>query len=186
MKLFVIADRPPRRPIRAILSENQVDAICTLGDLTLQDIRQLEDVAGIPKVGVYGNHDSGTYMSSLGIENLHLATATVKGIVFGGFQGSVRYKPGEHIMYTQEQAMELLVGFPHVDVMLTHAPPYGIHDEPDDPVHQGFRALNDYIAVQHPRYLLHGHTYAPEHDRTATVGSTKVIFVYQDAIVDIV
>jgi hypothetical protein len=43
-----------------------------------------------------------------------------------------------------------------VDVLLTHAPPSGIGDEPDAP-HQGFTALARLVARLNPTLLLHGH-----------------------------
>ncbi len=59
--------------------------------------------------------------------------------------GSVRYNESSWAkMHTQEEASLLLATFPHVDAMLTHRPPYGINDEPDDVAHAGFIGLREY------------------------------------------
>ena len=184
MRILVIADRAPRSPITDILAREQIDLIVTLGDLEHGMLRQLEDVTTIPKIGVYGNHCSGTYMEPLGIRNMHLATWEFGGLRFGGFQGCVRYKLNPYaIMCTQEEASALLADFPSVDVMLTHCPPYGVNDEPGDPTHEGFRGLRDYVLRARPRYLLHGHTYPTEDTIVRQLGDTEIIYVYADAIV---
>jgi len=158
--ILAIADRPPKESIKEILSKSSVDLICTLGDLDYYSLIELKDIINIPKIGVYGNHCSGTYFEELGIKNMHLETFEYKSFTFGGFEGSVRYKADKYApMYTQEEANELLKDFPKVDVMLCHCPPYGINDEPDEVSHQGFKALKDYVEKHSPQYLLHGHTY---------------------------
>lgn len=187
MKILAISDRPPREKIDAILEKNRdVDLICTLGDLDYMSLRALENIQNIPKLGVYGNHCSGTYFDVLGITDLHLKTFEYKGIVFGGFEGCVRYKEGSYgKMYTQEEAEELLKDFPSVDIMLVHAPPYGINDESDTLSHQGFYALKKYIETKKPKYLLHGHTYPKQDSLIKQYQETKIIYVCMDQIVDI-
>ena len=44
----------------------------------------------------------------------------------------------------------------YLDVLLTHAPPWGVQDGPDRP-HQGFRTFLWLMRRFHPRYLVHGH-----------------------------
>ena len=59
MKALVIADRQPNIDLASTV--NQV--VITLGDLVREDLLGLEEVKYIPKIGVYGNHDSGIYQS---------------------------------------------------------------------------------------------------------------------------
>ena len=185
MKVLAIADRPPRTPIKEILSQNPVDLIVTLGDLDLYELKELEDVKDIPKIGVYGNHDSGMYFDPLGIKNMHMQTFEFQGLLFGGFQGSMRYKEGDMPMFTEEEAGILLKDYPHVDVFLAHSPPYGINDDPTEVAHTGFQALRDYIEREHPKYFLHGHTYPSEKELITEYLGTKIIYVYQDKILDL-
>ena len=186
MRILAIADRPPRRLIRDIIAETPVDLIVTLGDLESQDLRGLDMITNIPKLGVYGNHCSGNYFDGLGITNMHLNTFTHKGITFGGFEGCVRYKESAYaIMYTQEEADALLKNFPRVDVILAHCPPLGVNDDQTDIAHTGYRALATYIEEMNPGYLFHGHTYPKENELVKKYLNTKIVYVYQDAIIEI-
>lgn len=186
MKILAIADRSPKEKIQSILKENSIDLICTLGDLDQISLSELADIHNIPKLGVYGNHCSGMYFEPLGIINMHLKTFEFGGLIFGGFEGCVRYKNDQYAkMYTQEEAVELLKDFPYVDVMLVHCPPYGINDEPEELAHQGYKALRDYVEQKKPKYLLHGHTYPTADTIVTKFADTEIIYVYEDKIIDL-
>lgn len=186
MNILAIADRPPRTSIKSILEQNKIDLICTLGDLDLFGIRELENITHIPKIGVYGNHCSGMYFEPLGITNLHLNTFEYQGLTFGGFEGSVRYKADKYAkMYTQEEATALLADFPRVDIMLTHCPPFGVNDEPEEIAHQGFHALRDYVERAKPQYLFHGHTYPTAKTLVKKLAGTNIVYVFEDRIISL-
>ena len=175
MKLLLLADIASKQSLANLLRE-QPDVIVTLGDLRLEILRDLRDI-DTPKIGVYGNHCLRGYMEELGITNLHLQTLTLEGVMFGGFEGCVRYNRKAHkAMYTQDEATRLLTGFPKVDVMVTHAPPYGVHDEPDDLTHQGFRIFNRYLHWAAPHHWFHGHTYPQISE--STLGRTKIVYTH--------
>lgn len=185
MVILAIADRAPRFSILETIKKYSVDIVCTLGDLKYNQLVELEHVSSIPKIGVYGNHCMGNYFESLGIKNMHLTTFEYMGIKFGGFEGSVRYKEsGEH-MFTQAQAIDLLKGFPYVDIMLAHSPPYMINDEPYTTSHQGLIALRKYIDEVHPKYLFHGHTSPTEDSVINEYNGTRIVFVSQDQVLRI-
>jgi Icc-related predicted phosphoesterase len=185
MKILAIADRPPRKGLKELVESGGIELIVTLGDLEYLQLVELNSITNIPKLGVYGNHCSGNYFNDLGIQDMHLKTFEYGGLTFGGFEGSNKYKEDPYAkMYTQEQADELLRDFPHVDVMLCHSPPLGVNDE-DDTAHQGFHALNVYIESQKPKYLLHGHTYPKDDQLVTQVGSTNIIYVHGDKIIEI-
>lgn len=185
MKILAISDRPPREKIKAILDKNPVEVICLLGDLDQFSLQELQDITNLPKVGVYGNHCSGRYFDPLGIANMHLKTFEFGGLVFGGFEGCVRYKSDPYAkMYTQEEAAELLKDFPRVDVILVHCPPYGVNDE-SEVAHQGFKALREYVLQKKPKYLLHGHTYPTAENMITKLGDTEIIYVYEDKLIDL-
>jgi hypothetical protein len=184
MTILAIADRPPSKPIRETLAAQPVDLIVTLGDLGFFELQDLAMVDTIPKVGVYGNHCSGTYFTDLGIMDLHLKTWEFGGLTFGGFQGSVRYKENpEAIMYTQEEATAMLQDFPRVDVMLVHCPPYGINDDPSELSHTGYIALRTYLDQRKPAHLFHGHTYPDSEHLITQYGQTAIHYVYSDQII---
>jgi len=51
-----------------------------------------------------------------------------------------------------------------VDIILTHAPPYGIGDR-EDPAHRGFQCFLPLMDELKPQYLIHGHIHL--HDESA-------------------
>lgn len=185
MKVLAIADRNPGIAIAQTVRDEGIDLVVTLGDLERHDILGLAEVQTIPKIGVYGNHDSGNYMSELGIANMHLMTVSYQGLSFGGLQGCVRYKDNpDAIMSTQEETWRMMTHFPHVDVFITHCPPRGVNDEAEL-AHQGFDALRDYVEKMKPKYLLHGHTYPTEETMVRQLGDTEIIYVHKYKIVEL-
>jgi len=179
MNVLAIADRRPRIDILDVVQKNNIELIITLGDLTREDILQLEQVNTIPKIGVYGNHDSGMYMSELGIWDMHMKVWDFQGLIFGGFQGCVRYKENpDAIMCTQQEATQLMVNFPKVDVFICHCPPRGINDE-EEIAHQGFDVLRDYVDREQPKVLMHGHTYPTEENVVKQHGLTRIEYIFE-------
>lgn len=181
----MIADRNPGVNIAQLVAADGVELIITLGDLERHDLLGLLQVPDVPKIGVYGNHDTGNYMNELAIANMHRATVAYRNLSFGGLQGCVRYKDNpDSIMSTQEETWGLMAGFPYVDVFLAHCPPRGVNDE-DELAHQGFDALRDYVEKMKPKYLLHGHTYPTEENITRRLGDTEIIYVHKYKIIDL-
>jgi Icc-related predicted phosphoesterase len=72
----------------------------------------------------------------------------------------------------------------YLDILITHSPPFGIHDGKDLP-HRGFKALLGFMNRFRPRYLLHGHkhTYGTETWRTR-YRDTEVINVYPFHVIE--
>lgn len=184
MKILAIADTNPQLDYPQFVAEHAIDIVMTLGDLDRSQLIGLERVT-TPKIGVYGNHCSGTYMNEFGIVNMHLNAWQWRGVSFGGFQGCVRYKENpDAIMYTQQEARELLASMPPVDVFLTHCPPRGINDE-EELAHQGFDGLRTYIERTPPKLLLHGHTYPAEATMVRQFGLTRIEYVHKYKVIDI-
>lgn len=185
MIILAIADRRPTRSLIEIVCTQPIDVICTLGDLEYSDIKELAQITHIPKLGVYGNHCTPWYFTDLGIQNMHLQTQSYQGLVFGWFEWCVRYKPSSYAkIYTQEESQSLLSQMPKVDIMLCHCPPYGINDDTQDISHTGFLGLKEYMDNQHPKHLLHGHTYPHEQwNLTTQYHTTAIHYVYEEKVV---
>ena len=180
MRALVLADRDPRRLDRLIATERP-EAIVTLGDLNAWSLDALRDFRG-PKLGVYGNHDDGTYLRELGMVNLHGRAGRLRGVRYGGLEGCIAYKPVGLHLYTEQQVEQVLAGMPAVDVMVCHSPPRGINDE-ENRAHRGFIALREYLDRARPQMLLHGHT-APR-ELTRRYGDTEIVYVLGHAIIDL-
>lgn len=152
-----------------------VEFILGCGDLPYNYLEYLLSVMNVPLYYVPGNHDPvynphQKLSYAEGGTNLDLKTAFVKGFFLAGLGGSIRYRPDGVNQYTQGEAftralklvMRLLFrrlrNGHDLDVLVTHSPPFGIHDE-ETGAHQGLKALNFLIRVARPRYHFHGHTH---------------------------
>jgi Icc-related predicted phosphoesterase len=150
--------------------------ILLLGDLEPAWTEGLAEV-DVPKLGVRGNHDAPDALSAVGAEDLHLRAVELGGLSFAGFGGSPRYSQGGDNEWTEEEAEELLGVLPAADVLLTHSPPAGVNDEPDDHVHRGSAALRAWVERFEPAWLLHGHTLPDPARAVRQLGPTRVVHV---------
>jgi Icc-related predicted phosphoesterase len=180
LRALALADEPPFVPLERLLAAEPPDVVLCLGDLRRADLEPLRDFRG-PKLGVHGNHDVGDEFDGLGIEDVHLRRVQVAGLTFGGFAGAHRYGRRHRFAWSQGAAERRLRSFGRVDVLLAHSPPYGVNDEPDDPLHVGLRGLRAYVERETPALLLHGHTYPPLPARR--LGATRIVYVRGHATV---
>lgn len=158
------------------------DVLISTGDLNLFDFPTLEDEeVKIPAFGVYGNHDSGNYMDQLGITNLHRKTTLWNDLIIGGFQGCLRYKNSD-LMFNEQEAKEFADNFPYVDILLLHAGPKGLLDDPRDEVHIGSENVRVYVDKKKPRYIFCGHQYS---DAELIYGETHIFRTYGARIIEI-
>lgn len=185
MRILLLADRAPRERLKSIIEKNSgIDLIITLWDLYYYDLEDLKYFPDIPKIWVYWNHCDWIYMPELWITNLHLKKFELWWVSFWGFEWCNKYKEGK-FQYSQDHAKEMIRLLPEVNVLICHCPPFGINDDQDDLAHIGFKALRDYIDKYKPEYLFHGHTYDKNNSFIDEFNWTKIIYVYQEKIVDI-
>lgn len=181
-----------------------VGMVLGCGDLPYLYMEYVASMLNLPCLYVHGNHDRSQYLSTGqvltepgGWENVDGRTVEVKGWIVGGLEGSQRYHPNAPYQHT-EQAIKykiwrmglsmllnrLQIGR-YIDILITHAPPCGIHDE-QDACHLGFRAFLYFMQRFRPRYLLHGHVhrYGNETWRTQYL-DTEVINVFPSRVIEI-
>ena len=147
-----------------------------LGDLDRAWIESLSS-ARIPRFGVHGNHDEEGLLEELGIDNLHGRQVQLGRLTMAGFEGCVRYGRGGVHQYTQKEAKKLAKKLPRADVLISHNPPLGINDDPEDPSHIGFEGLRDWVDKHRPRHILHGHTHPLPGQVADRYGDTQVHWV---------
>src|SRR2546422_10761393 len=113
MNLLIIADEDL---FAKALTSERADVLVSCGDMADQVILQTAQAAQCSRIfAVKGNHDgAGSFPAP--ILDLHLRTESYGGLVFGGFRGSWRYKPGGHFLYDEGEGGRLLVAFPPGDV----------------------------------------------------------------------
>ena len=205
-KILAVSDQVVDR-IYALATDghfHDVDLIFGCGDLPYTYLEYLVSILNIPLYYVPGNHDPAynlrhSLAHAEGGSNLDLKTATDNGLLLAGFGGCIRYRPDGVNQYSQEQAyfrayslivrllsQRVLTGR-KLDVLITHSPPFGIHDD-ETRAHQGLKALNFLIRVVQPRYLFHGHTHFYRNnleDFVTRVGKTTIMNIFPYKVVQI-
>ena len=134
--------------------------------------------------------------STLGCMHIGSKIKFEEGFIFAGLGGSIRYNEGANQYTNSQMNFEIIKLIPRLlfnklfhgrclDVLLTHAPPLGIHDKPD-PCHRGFKAFLWFMRVFKPRYLIHGHIhlYDLSELRVSRYQETTVINAYSHYIID--
>ncbi|MCB8982248.1 MAG: metallophosphoesterase [Ardenticatenaceae bacterium] len=208
MKILAVSDR-----VLDVLYHSQVrqnlpslDLIIGCGDLPYYYLDFLISALDVPLVYVRGNHDQGPQYTADGRVlydvpggmDIHCQTVSHDGLLLAGLEGSMRYRPQAPLMYTEREMRwqfsqlvpRLLMNRSrygrYLDVLVTHSPPYGIHDRHDLP-HTGFKVFLTLMRLFKPRYLLHGHIhiYRPDTPRQTQFGETAVFNVYPYRILDI-
>ncbi|NDJ77661.1 MAG: hypothetical protein GYB65_15525 [Chloroflexi bacterium] len=144
-----------------------VNLIISCGDMPPGYLDFLSSILNVPLFFVRGNHDGNYKPMHPGGDNLHMRVVNYGEFSFAGIEGSVRYNNGPVQFTEREMRLNVLRLMPAllmarrrgkgVDVMVTHNPPQGIHDIPDDHAHRGFEAYLRLMRWARPRYLIHGH-----------------------------
>ena len=118
------------------------------------------------------------------------------GLIIAGLGGSMRYNNGDS-QYTEAQmrrrirrmALTLMYNKKrygrYLDILITHAPPFGIGDG-QDLCHRGFRCFLDFMDRYQPKYLLHGHVHLDDRnaERITRYGNTTVINIFGSYMLD--
>lgn len=118
-------------------------------------------------------------------------------LLIAGLGGSMRYNNGAHQFTEAQMLLRVLRMAPRLwwnrlvhgrflDVLLTHAPPRGIHDRADK-CHWGFKAFLTFMKWFKPRYLIHGHIHLYELNevRRTTYLQTEVVNCYDHLVLEI-
>ncbi|MBL0714874.1 MAG: metallophosphoesterase [Desulfosarcina sp.] len=141
----------------------RIDLLLGCGDLPPEYLTFLTHTFNVPLFYVKGNHDI-RYAGRppQGCRNIHERVVTHGGLKFMGLEGSMWYNGGPH-QYTEKQMTRMIRRMRPViwwrgggDVVVTHAPPRGIHDG-TDLCHRGFDSYRGLIQKYHPAHFIHGH-----------------------------
>lgn len=206
MKILAVTDETVERlyPLAASGHFADVGLVLSCGDLPYSYLEYLVTVLGVPLCYVPGNHDPNydplhEDTRAEGCENLDGHIVHLHGLTIAGLGGSPRYHPRGVNQYTQSEMRFRAWGLipsllwnrlryrRGLDILITHSPPFGIHDE-DTLAHRGLRAINWLIHWAKPRYHLHGHVHFHRHNLTpcnTLVGVTQVINVYPYQVIEI-
>lgn len=207
MKILALSDEVEPRIYSPEVRENygDVDLIVGCGDVPFYYLEFVVTMLNVPLYYVHGNHDhTKQYMSDGRVATkaeggvlLDGRVLNAQGLLLAGLGGSIRYRPGAH-QYTENEMRWRILGLAprlwlnrlrfgrYLDILVTHSPPFGVHDK-QDAAHRGFRVFLSFIKRFRPRYLLHGHShvYLPETITRTQVYDTQVLNVYPYRIVEV-
>ncbi len=207
MKILAIADKVAELiygpHIRKYFGD--VDLVLACGDLPYDYLEYIVTMLTVPLYYVHGNHDRQWEQTLDGLVpaepsgciNLDCRVVQHRGLWIAGLEGSRRYKPGPYQYSDREVALRSLALWPrllatrlrhgrYLDILVTHAPPRGIHDQ-EDLCHQGFRSLLRFMERFRPRYLIHGHVhlYGANSRWRSSYQTTEVLNVYGYRVIDV-
>lgn len=171
-----------------------VDLVLGCGDLPPEYLAFLANTLEVPLYYVRGNHDL-RYESSppVGCLDLHTRLVRFNDLNILGLEGSRWYNDGPQ-QYTEKQMAAMIRKLRFMlwrrgrpDIIITHAPPRGVHDE-EDLCHRGFKAYHGLIKKYRPRYFIHGHIhreFADDSERITKIHNTSVINAYGYHVIEI-
>lgn len=168
-----------------------IDLIISCGDLNPKYLSFLATFTNAPVIYVHGNHDKKyKNIPPEGCICIEDEIYVYKGVRILGLGGSMKYNSDE-CQYTEREMRKRVrklrwklfrsKGF---DILVTHAPAYGLNDGDDLP-HRGFQVFNTLIEKYNPKYFLHGHVhmrYGRKHVRFDTCGDTQVINAFERCV----
>jgi len=191
-----------------------IDLILAAGDLPLDYLDFIISNLNKPLFFIFGNHHTEELRNYkkmwdtplfyevkeyLGCGAIHVGTKVKKegDLIVAGFGGCMRYNNGPNQLTNFEMYIEILKIIPRLlwnrivhgrflDVLLTHAPPKGIHDK-NDKCHIGFKSFLWFMKVFKPKYLVHGHIHLYDLNdiRSTKWNETTVINAFNHYIIDL-
>jgi uncharacterized protein len=212
MKILAVSDEVCDGIYTPLLKKKygDVDLVLGCGDLPFFYLEFIVNALDVPVYYVPGNHDQKQqYMSDgrtleraegcVDLDGQAAAAAPTPGtrLLLAGLGGCLRYNDHGQHQYTQFEMYQRAYGLAPgllanrlrqgraLDIMLTHAPPRGIHDRPTQ-AHTGLDAFLWLMRTFKPRLWLHGHTHRYRQDVPAVTQyeATEVINVYPYRVIE--
>lgn len=176
-----------------------IDLVISCGDLKSDYLSFIATMISAPVFYVHGNHDTNYETNPPGgCDSIEDRIVTFNGLRILGLGGSIQYSRNPlysvpPYQYTEKQ-MEKRIrklwfklkrskGF---DILVTHAPPYGVGDG-NDLCHTGFKAFLPLLDKFKPKYMFHGHMHLNygRGKRIYEYNGTTIIDAYGYYIIDI-
>ncbi|HEX2994228.1 MAG TPA: metallophosphoesterase [Anaerolineales bacterium] len=206
MKILAVSDEVVERLYSLCQSGHfrEIELLLGCGDLPYPYLENLLTFLNVPLFYVPGNHDPAYQPDNSlahveGGSNVDLQVVRFKKFLIGGFGGCIRYRPDGRNQYSQSEAylrafrllprllLNRLKYGRALDILITHSPPFGIHDE-ETHAHRGLKAINWLLRVAKPRYHLHGHTHFQRRNLSPSEtvqGVTRITNVFPYKVVEV-
>jgi uncharacterized protein len=209
MKILAVSDEERAIIYNPAITKRfgDVDLVISCGDLPYYYLEYIISTLNKPLYYVRGNHaakveysEGSERTSPWGGFDLHRrCKQDESGLLLAGIEGSLQYNFGPH-QYSDTQMWFMVWKMVpcflwnklhhgrFIDIFVTHASPYKIHDM-DDRAHRGVKAFRWIIDVFKPAYFLHGHihVYRPDTITETVVSETRVmnVFGYREFYMDL-
>jgi predicted phosphodiesterase len=212
LKILAVSDEVTDVLYGPALKQNygHVRLLVGCGDLPYYYLEFLLTSLDVPLFYVHGNHDGARqYMVDGRVADRAEGGELIDGrtwahrpggaapLLLAGLGGSPRYNREHAYQYTEsEMWWRILKLVPrlllnrarwgrYLDILVTHAPPRGIHDAADV-AHRGFTGFLRLMQWFHPRLLVHGHSHVYRNDTVTRTRYhlTQVINVYPYRVLD--
>jgi len=216
LKILCISDQIDPQVYSPQIKErfSDVDLILSAGDLPFDYLDFIISSLNKPLFFVFGNHNTeelhhykklwNTSMlqddsNYLGCGAIHLGSKIkIEGkVILAGLGGCMRYNNGVNQFTDFEMFLEIIKLIPrlllnrifrgrYLDILLTHAPPRGIHDK-QDKCHLGFKGYLWFMKTFKPKYLVHGHIhlYDLSDVRNTTWNKTTIINAFSHCVINL-
>ncbi len=201
MKILAISDLEVPALYSPLVLERfrDIDLLVSCGDLSYSYQDYIHSMLNCRLCYVRGNHkgqeeqsENGFLAGPTGGIDLHrqVYRDSDSGVLLAGIQGCLRYNKGGN-QYSQAGMWWMVWGMVpalmlnklrfgrFLDIFVSHAPPWKIHDKEDLP-HQGIKAYRWLIRVFQPAFHLHGHIHVYRQDEVTEtqLGTTRVVNAY--------
>lgn len=190
----------------------KVDLALSCGDLPLEMHDYISTVYHCDTYYVFGNHNLQHYDQVLHFSKSHEDPFNDKfygfmldgkciydkkrDLIVAGLGGSMLYNNGKS-QYTERQMKKRIARLApklalnkmkygrYLDILITHAAPFGI-DDAEDLCHMGFKCFLDFMDKYQPKYLLHGHVHLDDRNanRVSHYNNTTVINVFRNYMLE--
>jgi Icc-related predicted phosphoesterase len=205
VKILAVSDRIVKEIHSPAVKQQfgDVDLVLACGDLPPYYLEYIREALEVPLLYVLGNHDQGIYTADGGFKlaptgclNIDGKVIDIEGLLIAGLEGSMHYSDRGSHQYTEgdmrQKALWMspmlwwnrLLHGRFLDILITHAPPFRIHDGTDR-CHTGFKTFLRMMKIYRPRYLIHGHqhVYKPDTIIRTLYLETTVINAYNYQII---
>lgn len=195
---------------------SDVDIVLSAGDLPLDYLDYVVSTLNKPLLFIFGNHHIeelkhyekswGSLYTEIYSDNnyygcgaLHIGSKIkIEGkLITAGLGGSMRYNNGDNQFTEFQMFLRIVKLIPRLlwnrlvhkrflDILLTHAPPKGIHDK-SDKCHSGFKIFLWFMKTFKPKYLVHGHIHLYDLNdvRCTKWNETTVVNAYSHYILNL-
>jgi len=196
MKILCVSDQIDPLIYTGALKQSHadVDIVLSAGDLPLEYLDYIAATLKKPLFFVFGDHHIEENGNSAA--HIDMKVRYESGLIIAALGGSMRYNKGENQFTNFQMNLKILKLLPalvfnrifrgrFLDILLTHAPPWGIHDRKSK-CHSGFKCFLWLMRVFKPRYLVHGHIHFFDlsEDRATRLDDTLVINAYGHYLID--